>query len=190
MRRALSLAVLLLAVGGLAFGSLAVAGSDRPSRPDRPAPVAAAPATAPAAHGGKAAHGALVREVARSFAGRLGVSVAQLREAGRAVKRAEVRRFLREGRPAKAELPAAKDRIAGRLARELGVAKADVLAAGRAELTTRLDQGVTAGVVTAAGRRTVLDCFDAPAACDLAALREVGVRAHRALAVSGARRAG
>jgi hypothetical protein len=69
------------------------------------------------------------------------------------------------------DLAAAKGRIASALAADLGVSEEKLLRAARAELVLRLDQATALGVVTAKGKDLALGCFDAPAACDLEALR-------------------
>jgi len=64
-----------------------------------------------------------------------------------------------------------RDAIAAALGRELGVPRAGVLRAARAELDARLAQGTALGLVSEGGRRLALDCFDDPRACDVPGLR-------------------
>jgi hypothetical protein len=70
-----------------------------------------------------------------------------------------------------AMLPELKRTASADLAAALGQPVDEVLAAVRAELVARLDQGVGIGVVTEKGRELALACFDDPASCDVAALR-------------------
>lgn len=93
------------------------------------------------------------------------------RPAARALKRS----FRRASPAALAQL---KDEVAGDLAAELGKDKADVVAAIRAELADKLAKGVAFGVVSEKARDLALGCFDAPASCDRAALREALPRGH------------
>jgi hypothetical protein len=109
----------------------------------------------------------LVAFVVASSAERLGVPPADLRAAVRTVAREQ----RQAGRPSRAQLTELRDRLAGALARELGVDRAEVLRVARAELASRLAQGVDYGFVSEDGRRLALDCFDAPSACDVPALR-------------------
>ncbi|HYF27104.1 MAG TPA: hypothetical protein VD931_15275 [Baekduia sp.] len=76
------------------------------------------------------------------------------------------------------DLETAKARVAGRLADELGIAQERVLEGVRAELARRLRQGAALGMVSARTRRLALGCFDAPATCDLAALRRAAHAGH------------
>jgi hypothetical protein len=109
----------------------------------------------------------LVALVVASSAERLGVPAADLRAAvGRVAREQRL-----AGRPSRAELTALRDRLAGALARELGVDRDRVLRVARAELGSRLAQGIDLGFVSEGGRRLALDCFDAPSACDVPALR-------------------
>jgi hypothetical protein len=109
----------------------------------------------------------LARLVLVSGAERLGVRPAELRRAVHTVLRAQ----RRAGRPAGAELGRLRDELAAALGRELGLGRAEVLRAARAELGARLLLGTGMGIVSDAGRRLALDCFDAPATCDVPALR-------------------
>ncbi len=109
----------------------------------------------------------LARLVLVSGAERLGVRPAELRRAVRTVLRAQ----RRAGHALPAQLGRRRDELAAALGRELGLGRAEVLRAARAELDARLLHGTGMGIVSDAGRRLALDCFDAPAACDVAALR-------------------
>lgn len=71
----------------------------------------------------------------------------------------------------KPDLAALKTELSDALAAQLGLTGAKVLEAARAELSDRLDQAVKIGFLTADGRTKALACFDAPASCDLKALR-------------------
>jgi hypothetical protein len=72
---------------------------------------------------------------------------------------------------AKPDLAALKTELATALGTKLNKTPDEVLAAVRAELDARLTQAVTAGWVTQKGHDLALACFDAPATCDLKALR-------------------
>jgi hypothetical protein len=109
----------------------------------------------------------LVALVLASTAERLAITPAELRAAVRTV----AREHRPAGRPTGAELDALRLRLASALGRELGRPRVEILQAARAELAGRLQQGVDLGFVTAGGRELALDCFDAPSACDLGALR-------------------
>ena len=69
------------------------------------------------------------------------------------------------------ELPELKRTLSEDFAAELGKPAGEVVAAVRAELSQRLDQGVALGVVTEEGRKLALGCFDDPGSCDVAALQ-------------------
>jgi len=109
----------------------------------------------------------LVALVVGSSAERLGVEPGELRAAVRKVARKE----RRTGRPSRADLDALRLRLADGLGRELGVDRSRILQAARAELSVRLAQGIELGFVSPGGRELALDCFDAPSACDVPALR-------------------
>ncbi len=109
----------------------------------------------------------LARLVLVSAAERLAVRPAELRRAVRSVARAR----WGAGRPARQDLTRVRDDLAAALGRELGVGRAEVLRAARAELDARLVQGTGVGLVSDDGRRLALGCFDAPSSCDVAALR-------------------
>jgi hypothetical protein len=109
----------------------------------------------------------LARLVLVSAAERLGVRPAELRRAVRTVARAR----WGSGRPAREELTRLRDDTAAAVGRELGLGRAEVLRAARAELDFRLIQGTGVGLVSDDGRALALGCFDAPSSCDVAALR-------------------
>jgi len=191
MRRTLLLAVCAALVGGLAIATAGLAGDrspDRPARADRPATASGpfAAAERRAARDGDRRHrarrhpGGMHGRMLASLAGRLDVTPARLRRALRAVRR-DVRDELVDPRTATPEQRVAmKERLAGALASELGVAPERVVTAVRAELADKLDLAVRFGAVTERGRELALGCFDDPAACDLAALKaEVRFRHHR-----------
>jgi hypothetical protein len=81
----------------------------------------------------------------------------------------------------KPDLGALKTELSDALGAKLGLTGAKVLEAARAELEARLGQAVAMGFLTADGRATALACFDAPASCDLKALRRLapGHHGHR-----------
>jgi hypothetical protein len=71
----------------------------------------------------------------------------------------------------KPDLTALKAELAASLATKLSKTPDEVLTAVRAELDARLTQAVTADWLTQKGHDLALACFDAPASCDLKALR-------------------
>jgi hypothetical protein len=88
---------------------------------------------------------------------------------------------LRAAANAKPDLVALKADLAQSLATKLGKTPDQILAAVRAELDARLTQAVTIGLVTQKGHDLALACFDAPATCDLTALKaEIKFPGHRA----------
>ena len=91
------------------------------------------------------------------------------RSCDRSAVRPALRRLKADAQPA--DLVARKRELAEDLAAELGKEPAEVLAAVRAELSAKLDLAVAFGAVTARGKELALACFDAPASCDVAALR-------------------
>jgi hypothetical protein len=109
----------------------------------------------------------LARLVVVSAADRLGVEPAELRRAVRTVVRAQWGR----GRPGREDLTRVRNDLAAALGRELGLERAEVLRAARAELDARLVQGTGVGLISEDGRELALGCFDAPSSCDVAALR-------------------
>jgi hypothetical protein len=78
---------------------------------------------------------------------------------------------LKAARQTKPDLAALKTELATSLATKLGKTPDEVLAAVRAELDARLTQAVSAGWLTQKGHDLALACFDAPASCDLKALK-------------------
>lgn len=100
-----------------------------------------------------------------------------MRSEGRACDRRKLGRMAKRlkgmlmGAGGAAALPELKRTASADLAAALGKPVDEVLAAVRAELVARLDQGVGIGVVTEKGRELALACFDDPASCDVAALR-------------------
>jgi hypothetical protein len=118
----------------------------------------------------------LARIVLGSSAERLGVERSELRAAVRDIA-ADQRG---KPRPDRSELTKLRDELATDLGREIGRTRGEVLKAARAELTDRLRQGTELGVVTAAGSRLALDCFDEPSSCDVGELRRE-LRAGRLL---------
>ena len=218
------LAVLLIAVGtGVAVSS------DDDRRSTRVQSTAPADGVGDRGHGQRrhGGHGSLrrgliravKRQVLASTAGRLGVTVPELREALRTTHERAHERYAtaagltaeerdaleachrghrgrgRHGGPhhqrgagcdgsaarsavdklrasaRSADFAAEKQRVAADLGEALGVAPEKVLEAVRAELVARLGQAVGLGLVTAKGQELALACFDAPAGCDLQALR-------------------
>jgi len=87
---------------------------------------------------------------------------------------------LRAAWPGQEDLTDLRDRLAAGVARRIDRSEAEVLAAARDELEDRLLQGTELGVITSAGARTALECFDAPSSCNLAELRRE-LRAGRLL---------
>jgi hypothetical protein len=86
---------------------------------------------------------------------------------------------LKAAAKAKPDLTALKTDLATSLAQKLGKTPDEVLAAVRAELESRLTQAVQAGWLTPKGHDLALACFDAPATCDLKALKgEVRLFGH------------
>ncbi|MBI5104346.1 MAG: hypothetical protein HZB46_05055 [Solirubrobacterales bacterium] len=106
--------------------------------------------------------------VLRSLSDRLGVEPARLRAAGAAVAREQ---WARRKAGSKPDLAALKQELAASLGDKLGLPADKVLEAVRAELEQRLGQAAAFGMVSEKGRALALACFDAPAACDLRALR-------------------
>ena len=95
--------------------------------------------------------------------------LADRRSCDRSAIRPVLRALHADARPA--AWPERKRELAEDLAAELGREPAEVIAAVRAELSSKLDLAVTIGVVSERGRELALACFDDPASCDVAALR-------------------
>jgi len=74
---------------------------------------------------------------------------------------------LRAAWPGRGDLTALRDDLAARVGRSLGRSRAEILAAARDELADRLRQGTELGIVSPAGGRLALECFDAPRSCDV-----------------------
>jgi hypothetical protein len=81
------------------------------------------------------------------------------------------RQKLKAAAKAKPDLVALKADLAQSLATKLGKTPEAVLTAVRAELDQRLTQAVGIGLVSQKAHDLALGCFDAPASCDLKALR-------------------
>jgi hypothetical protein len=104
--------------------------------------------------------------------------LADRRPCHRPAIRPVLRALRADARPA--AWPERKRELAEDLAAELGREPADVLAAVRGELSSKLDLAVSFGALTGRGRELALTCFDDPASCELAALRgEVRLRHGR-----------
>jgi hypothetical protein len=101
-----------------------------------------------------------------SLADRLDVTPRQLRAALRGIDRADARAKFRSG-----DLAGLKADLAAHLADELDRTEQQVLGAVRAELVAKLAKGVAFGMLTERGRDLALGCFDAPADCDLDAVK-------------------
>jgi hypothetical protein len=189
-RTALLISLLAVLAAGLAVAAAGLAGGG--SDPTRPA--AARPATpqdgpfALAAERGEARrlgrhrggmgrglHARLITDLAE----RLDVDDAELRGALRTVKGRARRDGVNLRTATPAQRAALKQRLAADLAGELGRSTDRVVAAVRAELEEALGVMLTFGAITERGRDVALACYDAPADCDLAALRrEVRFRHH------------
>jgi len=87
---------------------------------------------------------------------------------------------LRAAWPGQEDLTDLRDGLAAGVARRIDRSRAEVLAAARDELEDRLLQGTQLGVITSAGARMALECFDAPRSCDVPELRRE-LRAGRLL---------
>ncbi len=87
---------------------------------------------------------------------------------------------LRAAWPGQDDLTGLRDDLTASVARALGRPRADVLRAFRDELEDRVRQGSELGIITRAAGRRALDCFDAPAACDVDELKRE-LRAGRLL---------
>jgi len=74
---------------------------------------------------------------------------------------------LRAAWPGRGDLTALRDDLAARVGRSLGRSQAEILRAARDELEDRLRQGTELGIVSPAGGRLGLECFDAPRSCDV-----------------------
>jgi hypothetical protein len=125
--------------------------------------------------------GGLAGATLTSLAGRLSVAPADLKAAVTAVAKEQRAKRKAAGKPhAEPDLAALKTELAASLATKLGTTPKEILTAVRAELDARLTQAVAAGWVTQKGHDLALACFDAPATCDLKALRaEVRFFGHK-----------
>lgn len=92
-------------------------------------------------------------------------------QARRRCDRPAVKAALEKLRAHEPDLAAIKETASTDLATRLGLDRAKLLEAFRAEAALRLDQAVKLGFVSDEGRNLALACFDTPADCDLAALR-------------------
>lgn len=188
--RAVGLLVAGAVAGGVTAASLSAEADDstQPTKPSTSSssgatagtPAAPQPGDGPGRHGGPGGPGGIGRGPdAAALAKELGVTEAKLQKAFDAV-----REDLREDRPAKpadgtrptpptdAQREARQSALAKALAKELGVSEAKVTAAldkvraaheaeRRDELSTRLDDAVKAGDLTAGDKASVLKAFDA-----------------------------
>lgn len=73
----------------------------------------------------------------------------------------------------KPDYAALRTELSDALGAKLGIPGAKVLEAARAELDARLGQAVAMGFLPADARAKALACFDAPATCDVKALRRL-----------------
>lgn len=203
MRRIVLLASLAAVLTGLAVAAVGLA-VDRPATrsADAPSDRSAAADGGPFAHaaservrrhgrhgrhGGhgrrwhrRHGHGGFHARVLGDLAERLDVSRRRLRSALRVVVRGARRDGIHPRTATPDQRAALKRRLAADLAGRLGTTPERVVAAVRGELVDGLRLAVAVGAVTERGRDLALACFDAPASCDLAALRaEVRGRRHR-----------
>ena len=162
MRKPLVISLILALAVALTATAVTVAGD----RDDRSTTRSAVSAKKKTRHAAARQGAGMHARVLRSLADRLGVTPAELRAAIRGIDRADARAKFRSG-----DLAGLKADLAEQLAGELGTSAQAVLDAVRAELVARLGQAVAFGVLTERGRDLALGCFDAPADCDLAAVK-------------------
>jgi hypothetical protein len=162
------LLAVLIACCAVALSVTAVAlASGGGSSPDKQ--TAAKQHHAPAKH--RAIGGGLLGVALTSLAQRLDVAPADLRAAVKTIAQEQRAKHRGHARPTPEQLAALKTELATSLATKLDKTPDEVLTAVRAELDARLTQAVAAHWLTQKGHDLALACFDAPASCDLKALR-------------------